>query len=450
VPSAYDAVIAGAGIAGISTAFHLARAGVTKTLLCDPRPPLTLTSDKSTECYRNWWPGPGTDMVRFMNRSVELMEAHHEAASGAFNLSRRGYLFITGERDRLSRMTQSAREIGDLGAGEVRHHSREFDSYIPAPPAGIADAPEGADVFTDESAIRRHFSFLPSGVEGGVHVRRAGWLSAQQYGAWMLDEAVACGIEVRRESVMGVELERGRITAVRVGNDLVRTRNLINAAGPMLDRIAAMHDEQLPVANELHLKTAFLDHLGAVPRNAPMLIVNDPQTLDWETDERAVLREAGRSDLLGVMPASCHARPEGGSDSQWVIGLWEYGARTMEPQWPLPTDELYTEVVLRGLERAFPRLREYRDRLPRAVVDGGYYTKTPENRPLIGSLRTEGAFVVGALSGFGIMAAAAAGELAATHVTNADLPDYASAFSPTRYNDPDYVEMMTTAESGQL
>ena len=55
-----DAVICGAGIAGIATAYHLTVGhGLRRVLLVDPRPPLSLTSDKSTECYRNWWPGPG-------------------------------------------------------------------------------------------------------------------------------------------------------------------------------------------------------------------------------------------------------------------------------------------------------------------------------------------------------------------------------------------------------
>ena len=50
-PGRADVVIAGAGIAGISTAFHLAvRLGVERVVICDPLPPMTLTSDKSTEC----------------------------------------------------------------------------------------------------------------------------------------------------------------------------------------------------------------------------------------------------------------------------------------------------------------------------------------------------------------------------------------------------------------
>jgi sarcosine oxidase subunit beta len=71
----YDVAICGAGIAGISAAYHLAVIqGVRKVLLIDPLPPLSLTSDKSTECYRNWWPGPGDAMVKLMNRSISLLE----------------------------------------------------------------------------------------------------------------------------------------------------------------------------------------------------------------------------------------------------------------------------------------------------------------------------------------------------------------------------------------
>ncbi|PYO33053.1 MAG: FAD-dependent oxidoreductase, partial [Candidatus Rokuibacteriota bacterium] len=70
-----DVVICGAGIAGIAAAYHLAvRRGVTDVVLVDERPPLSLTSDKSTECYRNWWPGPGDAMVAVMNRSIDLLE----------------------------------------------------------------------------------------------------------------------------------------------------------------------------------------------------------------------------------------------------------------------------------------------------------------------------------------------------------------------------------------
>ena len=98
-----------------------------------------------------------------------------------------------------------------------------------------------------------------------------------------------------------------------------------------------------------------------------------------------------------------------------------------------------------------PGLAVYLDRLPQPVVDGGYYTKTRENRPLVGPLGVDGAFVVGAFSGFGVMAAAAAGELAAMYVTNAELPAYATAFALSRYEDPGYLaEIDTITNTGQI
>ena len=85
-----------------------------------------------------------------------------------------------------------------------------------------------------------------------------------------------------------------------------------------------------------------------------------------------------------------------------------------------------------------PGLRQYFDKLPKPWADGGYYLKTQENRPLIGPLPVKGAYIIGALSGFGVMAACAAGELLAAHVTGAALPGYAPAFLLSRYQDPAY------------
>ncbi len=58
---------------------------------------------------------------------------------------------------------------------------------------------------------------------------------------------------------------------------------------------------------------------------------------------------------------------------------------------------------------------------------------------------------MGAFSGFGIMTSCAAGELLAAHVTGAELPPYADAFTLERYDDPAYLAQFTdTASSGQI
>lgn len=435
-----DVVVIGAGIAGVSTAFHLAvRRHVDRVVVVDPRPPLTLTSDKSTECYRNWW--PGRSMVGLMNRSIDILEELAEESGDVFGLSRRGYLFVTADPDRLAAMAAQAEVTSSYGAGPVRAHPG---------PERYTDRPDGVDILSP-GELAEHFPYITPEAVGAVHVRRAGWFSAQQLGAWMLEQAREHGAELIADEVTGIEIGGRGVEGVslKVGGR-IPAGTVVAAAGPLSEAVAALAGVDLPLISELHLKVAFRDHLEVIPRTAPMIIWSDPQRVEWEVEERAGLEELGRNDILGEMPVFCHGRPEGGSDSPWFLALWEYHRELLEPVWPIAVDPLYPEVVMRGLTTMVPGLARYLDRLPESRVDGGYYTKTVENRPLIGPVGPDGFHVVTGMSGFGVMVAAGAGDLAAAHVTGGELPDYAPDFLVDRYQRPDYMEEIAAAESGQL
>ena len=116
-----EVVIIGAGMAGVSTAYHIAdRHGVERVVLVDSRPPLTLTSDQSTECYRNWW--PNASMVGLMNRSIDLLEEMSQESGDIFALRRPGYLFVTANAETFEDMGRRAERTSSFGAGEVRYH----------------------------------------------------------------------------------------------------------------------------------------------------------------------------------------------------------------------------------------------------------------------------------------------------------------------------------------
>jgi glycine/D-amino acid oxidase-like deaminating enzyme len=457
---AANVLICGAGIAGISAAYHLAvRQGVKDVILVDQRPPLSLTSDKSTECYRNWWPGPGDAMVRLMNRSIDLLEELARESNDRFHLGRKGYLFVTADPARVADMERIANESCSLGAGPLRLHTgRPGDpEYIPAPATGFEGLPTGADLILDQALIRKHFPFLAEDVVAVLHTRRCGKMSAQQLGMYLLERARERGVRLLCARVEGVDSRGGKVREVRVsgeaGSQTIPTGCFVNAAGPFVKQVGQMVGVDLPVLCELHPKIAFNEHLGVVPYGAPLYYWADPQRLPWSEEEHTLLAGSEETQwLLEPFPSGPHGMPEGSPGSHTQLILWTYDIRTLEPVVPLPPfDPDYFEVVLRGLSRMIPGLRAYFDRLPQPVVDGGYYAKTRENRPLIGPLPVEGAYIIGALSGFGIMAACAAGELLATHVTGKELPSYAPWFLLERYQDRGYEKLLENwDQSGQL
>jgi glycine/D-amino acid oxidase-like deaminating enzyme len=332
-------------------------------------------------------------------------------------------------------------------------HRLGDSTYQPAAAEGFHDQPEGADLLLGSALIQKYFPYLTEKAVAALHARRAGWLSAQQLGMYLFEKARRLGVKFESVRVTDVNTANGSVTGIRGdGGKHIDAPIFVNAAGPYLNAVGRLLGVDLPVVTELHLKAAIRDSLGVVARDAPMLIWNDPQMLPWGQDERSFLAEDPEMAwLTEPFPASVHTRPEGSGDSQTIILLWDYREKATDPVWPPPLDESYPEVALRGLSVMLPGLKRYFDKMPRPQLDGGYYTKTRENRPLVGPLPVGGAFVIGAVSGYGIMSACGMGDLLARHVIGAALPEYAPALLLSRYNDLDYLkEIESTRDSGQL
>jgi len=457
--STAEVVICGAGIAGIAAAYHLAvKQGVRNIVLVDERAPMSLTSDKSTEAYRNWWPGPDDAMVRFMNRSIDLLEELDTESGHRLLLNRRGYLYATGNPAHVPRLVEAAKSAAAMGAGELRVHAgaAHDPAYVPASAEHWQGQPDGADLFLDPALIRRHFPYLTGETIAALHARRCGWFSGQQFGMVMLEQARAQGVRFVSGRVETVDCAGGRVNAVRIAangaTETIATPTFVNAAGPLVGEVGKLLGLDLPIFSELHLKLALEDRLGVIPRDAPLVIWEDDQRLPWTDEERETLAESEETRyLLDTFPAGIHFRPEGGHGAETVLMLWAYHLEPLTPRFPVPLDPDFPEIVLRGMSTLAPGLAAYLEKLPKSYVDGGYYTKTQENRPLIGPLPIAGAHVFAALSGYGLMAACAGGELLAAHITGGALPAYAPAFLLSRYDDPIYRQQLADwGSTGQL
>ncbi len=464
-----EVAICGAGMAGIAAAYHLAvRRGVRGVVLIDRGEPLGLTSSRGTEAYRCWWPGPDDAMIRLTSRSVDLLDELAIESGGAFAMSRRGYVYLSADPERAAELERAAERVAALGGGPLRRHDGGGAGDLGGGDHEAAGL-DGADLITDPATIRRLLPAVTPDAIAMLHVRRAGWLDSRALGRWLLTRAQAAGVRLLRDEVTAVDTGGGRVRALRLaGGSTLETATLVLAPGPGLAAAGRLLGLELPVINEPHGKLTLDDRLGTVPRDSSLLIWNDPVRLDWSAEERRRLAaDPATRPLLEALPAGVHCRPRGERE---VLVLWSYGSGSVAadgdgspsqdivaaagppPAWSrFPRfHPLFSEVVLRGLARMLPPVSGYRGTAALSrEVDGGWYCKTPDNRPLIGAFPIPGAWVLGALSGFGIMASQGAAEVLVESLTGGTAGAWAGAFRPGRFGDLEYLERLAGIEAGQ-
>lgn len=451
-PPHVDVAVIGAGSVGIAVAYYLVtRQEFTRVALIDHRDPMSLTSAQSGENYRNWWPHPV--MTAFTDHSISLMEDLDRASGGRLNMTRGGYALVT-RRERPQDLIDELYRGYGATPDRIRLHETTDSHYRPPLRAPWADAPDGVDVLLDRTLIRRTFPTYASDVATVVHIRRAGSISAQQMGQYMLETLRDAGVRVRCAEVRSVAAGAPFIVELSTaeGTERLRADRVVNAAGPFVSDIARMLGEDLPVKCVYQQKISFQDREGAIARDLPFTIDLDGQKLAWSDEDRALLAsDPTTRTLVEPMPGGIHCRPDGPVSGTWIKLGWAYNEAASNPHADEPIDPHFPDIVLRGASRLHSGLVAYIGRLPRGAHHyGGYYTMTEENWPLIGPMKTPGAYVAGALSGFGSMAACATGSICAAWITGSPLPDYAKLLTSERYADESFMAELSRAGKGSL
>jgi glycine/D-amino acid oxidase-like deaminating enzyme len=452
VMDAFDVAVIGAGSVGIAVAYYLVTDhGIRNVALIDPRDPMSLTSAQSGENYRNWWPHPV--MTAFTDHSIAMMEEIDRQSGGRLNMSRGGYALVT-RRSRPDDLIQDLYRGYGATPGTIRIRESSSCDYRPPLRAPWSEAPDGVDVLLDRDLIRRTFPAYASDVATVIHIRRAGSISAQQLGQYMLEAIRAAGGRLIRGEVRAISTGAPFVLEVAVdqGSKRIRADRVVNAAGPFLRDVGAMLGEDLPVKCVYQQKVSFQDREGAVPRDMPFTIDLDGQFLAWSDEDRELLAgDPATRHLVETMKGGIHCRPDGPVDGTWIKMGWAYNETATDPHGEEPVDAQFPDTVLRGASRLNPRLAAYIGRLPGGAHHyGGYYTMTEENWPLIGRMKTDGAFIAGALSGYGSMAACATGVNCAAWVTRSPVPEYARSLSGERYADLALMAQLAGLGKGSL
>jgi len=373
-----DAVVIGGGIVGTATAFWLSKAGL-DVVLVEMRDGLsTLTTPASAECFRAQFTEPA--MAALAKPSIEMFE-HFDNVIGIpdYNISikQQGYLFLT----------DNAETVDDLKENVAQQHK-----------LGVTDSE-----FLEREEILKRFPFVSPSVLAATFRQRDGWLSchettqgfAKGCNARFFLNTRATGIQTDQKGVCGVETHRG----------ILRTRTVVNAAGPFAAEVGRMVGVDLPLEpvrrQKVYIKTSV-----AIPSDAPF-------TVDVNNNS--------------------YWRPEAGGV---IIGWVDADEPVSQPAERVSTDWEFPAITLDKVKRLTPFFEEIEKtvRQPDMDTSAGYYMYTPDDQPLIGPVPEVPGFYVNCGYWAGVMLSPQAGKWVSDLVTG-EMDPKENPLRPTRYQE---------------
>ena len=171
----------------------------------------------------------------------------------------------------------------------------------------------------------------------------------------------------------------------------------------------------LPIFSELHPKLALEDRLGVIPRDAPLVIWEDDQRLPWTDEERETLAESEERSrhLLDTFPAGIHFRRRAATAPRRCLCsgpiTW-----SRPPRFPVPLDPTSRDRAARHVD-AGARPCCVSRKAAQVPRDGGYHSRHRRTGRSSVRCQSPAHTFFAALSGYGLMAACAGGELLAAH-----------------------------------
>ncbi len=239
-PATADAVIVGGGVIGCSIQYHLARLGVTNTVLLERDVLASGSTGRSQAICRMHYSNRITTQLAW--QSLQVFADFDERVGGTSGFVRTGYLVVVNEADQdgLERNVAMQQELG-----------------VPTSVVSQDDLSQVAPMVTlynDERA-----AWEPnSGYADPYQVTVAYAARAREAGARILT----------RNPAAGIEAQSGRVQAVvTTAGDRIATETVIVAAGPWSRRVLAGVGVEAPLIPVRHQVATVARPIEAVPHH---------------------------------------------------------------------------------------------------------------------------------------------------------------------------------------
>ncbi|MEW6322352.1 MAG: FAD-binding oxidoreductase [Acidobacteriota bacterium] len=379
--STAEVVIVGGGCMGASTAFHLARRGVTDVVLVERERQLAAGSTgRNAGGVRHQFSDPAN--IELSKESIACLARFQEEVGAEIDFWQDGYLFLLASE-------ASARAFRANVALQRAH--------------GVA-----VDWLSADEALRIAPGLDVTGVVGATWCAADGVADPNGVTQGFARAAQAAGVEIVRETeVTGIRVEAGRVAEVQTSRGRIATPRVVNAAGPWAGHIGRMVGLDVPVTPERrHIFIAQPAGGGSWDAPAHRGRVPSTRVLVIDFDTTFYFHREGGGLLFGM--GDPDERP--GFD---ITVRWDFLPRV-------------TEVAVQRL----PALGEA------AVTHAwaGLYEMTPDHNPIIGpAADIEGVYTIAGFSGHGFQHAPAAGRILADLITGRDPAFDVSPFAHDRF-----------------
>jgi sarcosine oxidase, subunit beta len=347
LPSHASVVVIGGGVIGLSTAYHLASSRVRDVVLLDKDALGSGSTSKAAGGVRAQFSDPVN--IALGARSLETFRNFSSLFGQEIDLHQVGYLFLLDSPEAVTIFEGNVALQNDLG--------------IPTRMIGVAEARQLSPLITTDGLLAAVFS--PTDGHCTPESVVLGYASAaRRAGATLLPHCAATGIDV----------QDGRILAVRTGVGTIRTDTVVCAAGAWSAEVGSWVGVDLPVTP---LRRQIL-----VTEPVPGLDPDTPFTIDFATT--FYFHAEGEGLLLGM------------SDP----------AET--PGFKLTRSDAWLPRLGAAIERRAPALSEV------GIASGwaGLYEMTPDHNALIGRADpVENFLYATGFSGHGFLMGPAVGEV---------------------------------------
>jgi sarcosine oxidase, subunit beta len=346
MPNTADVIIIGAGVQGVSLAFHLAQRGV-RALVLEKKFTAAGATGRSSGLVRMHYDVREDTELAWV--SFQYFRNWKEMVGGDCGFTRTGFLQLVAPRD-----------VPTLKANVAVHQE-----------IGVPVLLIGAD-----DVRRLATSFATDDVELAAYEPESGYAMPSDTANALMNAARAKGALLMQDcAVTGVMVKGGRVTGVQTTQGEFSAPVIVNAAGAWAGKINEMAGLELPFDTWRH-DTMFV-------KRPPQMGPSHPTVIDFSNE--------------------MYFRPEG---ALTLVGLEDGNPLGESPDGD--SDHARSGFVERGIDRICRRI-PIMENGGLHSAHGGYDGITPDQHPMLGTAGLEGFYLDCGFSGTGFKTAPAVG-----------------------------------------